>query len=73
MKSMYTYRPFEKSFCILLKKKLDDHKNSVEELSTGIEIETILNLVEITIWYTNYFKFEIIFPIKLGDLQRKDH
>jgi len=53
---MYTYIPFDKSVFVL-SKKLDVHKSEMEELSAGIEIETILNLIKITSRYTNYFKF----------------
>ena len=56
IKSMYTYIPFDKSFSIL-SKKLEERKNEIEELPSGIELETILNLVKITSRYTNYFKF----------------
>ena len=53
---MYTYIPFDKSMFVL-SKKLDVHKSEMEELSAGIEIETMLNLIKITSRYTNYFKF----------------
>ena len=65
IKSMYTYIPFDKSFSIL-SKKLEERKNEIEELSLGIELETILNLVRITSRYTNYFTFRDNFTIKLG-------
>ena len=53
---MYAYIPFDKSVFVL-SKKLDVHKSEMEELSVGIEIETILNTIKITSRYTNYFKF----------------
>ena len=53
---MYTYIPFDKSVFVL-SKKLDVYKSEIEELSVGVEIETILNLIRITSRYTNFFKF----------------
>jgi len=64
--NLYIYA-FDKSFSVL-SKKLDEHKNEIEELSSGIEIGTILNLFKITSRYTNYFKLRDNFHHQIREI-----